>query len=118
MKKIPIKAVIAEIETYFVNKEIKKFSIVFAKIDEKEIGKICDKRLCSRVNPFSATDFKKIAEKNGNGKLKKAYNVFEKRLLRIFDLQNNKHCTVNIDTIIIYNNMIVVHGDEGTFDEQ
>ena len=114
MKKIPIKAVISEIETYYVNGEIKKFSLLFTKVDEKEIGKICEKKLCSRVNPYShTTDFKEIAEKNGNGKLKKAYNAIEKRLIRIFDLEKNQNATVNIDCIIMYNGMLVIHG-EGT----
>lgn len=111
MKKIDIKTVLSMIETIYVNDKIQKFSITHAISNNDRLGESCERELCYRINPNSEkTDFKTIASNNGNGQLKKkVFNAFDKRIIRIFDVKENKYISVKIDLIIIFNGMLVVH---------
>ena len=109
MKKIGLKTALAMIETIYVKEKLQKFSIVHTYSDKDRRTEIAVRKLCSRIDPESKTDFKEIGEKNGNGKLKKVYNAFDKRIVRIFDLEQNKHITVKVDLLIMFNNMIIDH---------
>ncbi len=109
MKKIGLKTALAMIETIYVKDKLQKFSIVHGYSDKDRRKEIAVRKLCSRSDPASKTDFKEISEKNGNGKLKKVYNAFDKRIVRIFDLEQNRHITVKVDLLIMFNGMLIDH---------
>ena len=111
-KKISLKEALSLIETIYIHGDLHKFSIVHAYSDINRRTEIATRNLCTRINPNSEEkniNFKEIGEQNGNGKLKKTYNAFDKRIFRIFDNEKNKYVSIKVDLILKFNDKIVEH---------
>lgn len=109
-KKITLKEALSFIDTVYFEGDLQKFSIVHGYSDVNRRTEIAERKLCTRVNPQEKNiNFEEITKKNGNGKLKKIYNSFDKRIIRIFDNEKNKYVSIKVDLIIKLNEKIVVH---------
>ena len=106
---ITLKGALALIDKIYHNGQLNRFSIeYFTKTGQRHL-----KQMCSKADPYADTDFEAVAEKVGNeGHTKKFYQVREKRVIRLFDLEKRQHFSIKTDLLIRLNNMTINHEEQ------